>query len=117
MNGGDIRIVTDKISRAEIQELANQRFGDMAKAVIDLARDLMVIGGEMHADLESVLLEQGSKQTDLWGINLYPGVSDDSWIEFDSMINIRPTQGNRSRGVENAELRRKIIELVGRRVS
>lgn len=112
MTPGDVRIVTNKISRAEIQELANQRFGDMAKAVVDLERSVMAIGGEMHADLESLLLEQGSKQADLWGINLYPGVTSDAWIEFDSMINIRPAQGNRSRGVEDAGIRERISALV-----
>jgi len=112
MNDDDMRIVTNNISRAEIQELANQRFGDMTKAVVDLERRVMAVGGEMHADLEALLLEQGSKQMNLWGINLYPRIIDDSWIEFDSMINIRPTQGNRSRGVEDEATRKRIVELV-----
>jgi hypothetical protein len=77
----------------------------------------MAIGGEMHADEEATLLGLGSNQTDLWGINLYPaqyGQAD--WIEFDSMINIRPRQGNRSRGVEDSTAQEKIVAVVGRLV-
>ena len=77
----------------------------------------MVIGGGMHSDEEAVLIDLGSRQRDLWGINLYPdqyGSSD--WIEFDSMINLRPAQGNRTRSVEAAEVRDRIVMIVGRLV-
>jgi len=112
-----IRIIDQPVSRADLAEIAKERFGDMVKAVVDLNRGIMAIGGELHADEEEVLLEQGSKQGDLWGINLYPGTKDDSFLEYDSMINIRPSQGNRSRGVEDAALREKIREIVGRLVT
>jgi len=107
-----IRIITDKISFGEIKKIAEERFGDMVKCVLDLDRKIMAVGGEMHADEEAMLLEDGSKQVDLWGINLYPDKIGNDFVEFDSMINIRPRQDNRSRGVESAEIRNKIIEVV-----
>jgi hypothetical protein len=77
----------------------------MVKAVIDIERRVIVVGAAMHADEEAVLLDDGSRQTDLWGINLYPDeYPDEGWIEFDSMINIRPGEGNRSRGVEDTRV-------------
>jgi hypothetical protein len=106
------RIVRSAISLAEVRDLAQQRFGDMVKATIDVGRNVMAIGGELHADEESLLLEDGSAQSDVWGINLYPGEAGDDWIEFDSMINVRPSQGNRSRGVEDVALRERIRRVV-----
>jgi|SRR3989338_2673688 len=107
-----INIVKNSISRDEIQTLTNERFGDMVKAVVDVARGAMAVGGEMHADEEAALLADGSRQTDLWGINLYPAQTGDAFIEFDSMINLRPSQNNRSRGVENPEIRETIRTIV-----
>jgi hypothetical protein len=74
----------------------------------------MALGGELHADEERVLLDQGSKQSDLWGINIYHALPREEWIEFDSMINIRPSQGNRSRGVDDVNIQKAIIELANR---
>jgi len=108
----EIEIVMDQITRERLKELALQRFGDMVKAVIDIERRVMAVGGELHADEEQVLLDNGSKQQDLWGINLYPDMTDASWIEFDSMINLRPSQGNRSRSVDDEAIRRRIVEIV-----
>lgn len=113
----NIRIIADKISLAELKQTAEKRFGDMVKAVVDIEKNIMAIGGEMHFDEEQLLLEQGSKQENLWGINLYPDLSGEQFIEFDSMINIRPRRNNRSRGVENEETRKKIIEIVQKLVS
>ena len=74
--------------------------------------EAMAIGGELHSDDQALLIEDGSNQMHLWGINLYPAIRDESWIEFDSMINIRPSQGNRSRGVDDAETRKAILTVV-----
>ncbi len=112
-----IQFVTREIIRAELIGIAAEQFGDLVKAVVDVARGIMVIGGELHADEEAILLEQGSQQEDLWGINLYPGKSPDEWIEFDSLVNVRPSRGNRSRGVEDPAIRIKILEIVGKLVS
>ena len=74
----------------------------------------MAIGGELHSDEEAILLEQGSAQRNLWGINLYPANAAPEWIEFDSMINVRPAGGNRSRYVESAETRNAVTQIVDR---
>jgi hypothetical protein len=109
-----MRAVTDRdrVSLDELGRLAAGRFGDMIKAVVDLERRVMVVDAELHADQESQLLAEGSRQEDLWGINLYPSLSEEDWLEFDSMINLRPSFGNRSRGVDDASTRKKISDLV-----
>ncbi|MFH1098900.1 MAG: DUF5674 family protein [Candidatus Uhrbacteria bacterium] len=109
-----MRLVEGTISRDELCTLAAECYGDLVKVVVDLARGVMVVGGDLHADAEAMLLEQGSLQKDLWGINIYPSKLHPEWIEYDSMINLRPSQGNRSRGVEDAAIRGRIVELIGR---
>jgi hypothetical protein len=107
-----ILIVRTPTTRGNLASMAEIQFGDMVKAVVDLGRRVMAVGGELHSDEEAALLEDGSKQGDLWGINLYPAEPGDEWVEFDSMINIRPSLGNRSRGVDHPTLRRAIREVV-----
>ena len=86
----------------------------MVKAVVDIERQIMAMDAELHADEEAALLENGSCQEDLWGINIYPELdrNDPDFVEFDSMINLRPSQNNRSRGVEDNETRKKIKSIV-----
>lgn len=112
----EIRVVRDTISREELTEIAKQQFGDMVKAVVDIELGIMAIGGELHSDEEAVLLDQGSAQRHLWGINLYPGKPRNEWIEFDSMINVRPSAGNRSRYVESPEVQATVTRTVNRLV-
>ena len=107
-----IEIIRRPISRARLSSLAEAQFGDMVKAVVDVERGLMAIGGELHSDEEAALIEDGSAQEHLWGINLYPAEQGDAWLEFDSMINVRPSQGNRSRNVEDSALRDRIRRIV-----
>jgi len=107
-----MKIIQDSISIAELKKIARETFGNLVKAVVDVEKRIMVIGGELHSDEEARLLENGSRQEDLWGINLYPELTDENWLEFDSLINLRPLQNNRSRRVENPEIRKKIIEIV-----
>lgn len=107
-----IQIIKEKTHKDEIKKLVNEQFGNFVKAAVDIELKIMAIGGEMHADEEAILLEKGSKQENLWGINLYPNEPKEKWIEFNSMINIRPRQGNRSRGVEDENTKKKIIEIV-----
>ena len=108
----EIKIIKEKISLEELKAVAKERFGDMVKCVVDLEQKIMAIGGDLHADEEAVLLEQGSKQENLWGINIYPDMPREEWVEFDSMINIRPRQNNRSRTVESPEIQKQIIEII-----
>lgn len=107
-----IQIVREPMVLDALRDIAREQFGDMVKAVVDVARRLMAIGGELHADGEALLLEEGSRQADLWGINLYPDRPADERVEFDSMINIRPSQGNRSRSVEDPAIRQLIADIV-----
>jgi hypothetical protein len=111
-----MKIVTDTIAIDEIKEMAAGLFGEMVKAVVDVERGIIALDAELHSDLEALLLDNGSKQKNLWGINIYPEQSRDEFIEFDSMINLRPSQGNRSRGVEDKALCSKIIGIVTKKV-
>jgi hypothetical protein len=112
----DIKIIRDAVTKAALNEMAKLQFGDMVKAVVDVEQGVMAIGGELHSDEEAVLLDQGSVQKYLWGINLYPEQPIAEWIEFDSMLNVRPSGGNRSRYVERAEIRETITAIVNRLV-
>lgn len=112
----EIKVVKEPIPKRELTAIAEHQFGNLVKAVVDIETGIMAIGGELHADEEALLLSQGSKQEHLWGINLYPGKPEESWLEFDSMINIRPSANNASRYVDNAEIRKKIQEMVARLV-
>lgn len=112
MDPPPLQIVRERIARSRLAAIAEEQFGDMVKVVVDLSRGVMAIGGELHSDEEAALLDDGSRQQNLWGINLYPAESGGDWIEYDSMINVRPAQGNRSRDVEDEGLRKRIREVV-----
>lgn len=108
-----MRLLNQPIAIAELAKIARIRFGNLVKAVVDLEKKLIVVDAEMHADEEQFLLANGSKQKDLWGINLYPEkFGSAEFVEFDSMINLRPGQNNFSRGVEDENIRQKIIRVV-----
>jgi hypothetical protein len=107
-----MKIVEQKISLQELNELAKSKFGNMVKAVVDVKKEIMAIDAPLHADEEALLLNHGSRNEDLWGINLYPELIGDDWLEFDSMINIRPAQNNLIRGVTDPSVRQKIITIV-----
>ena len=109
-------IVSETIHLEELKKMAEERFGNMVKAVIDVHTEILAVDGELHADEEALLLEHGSRQENLWGINIYPEMPENEWVEFDSMINLRPSQGNRTRGVDNPEIRQRIVEIVSKRV-
>ena len=115
--GKIVKIIKDKLAFNELKPMASRIFENMVKAVVDIDRDLIALDAELHSDLEALLLQEGSKQDNLWGINLYPELSGEEFIEFDSMINIRPSQRNRSRGVENEAVRGKITAVVQKRIS
>jgi len=114
----EIQIVKKAIPKEKLLEMAKSQFGDLVKAVVDVKQEIMAVGGELHADGEVLLMEEhGSKREDTWGINLYPEKSEDEWIEFGSMINIKPSFGNRSRSVEDANIQTKIRQIVGKLVT
>lgn len=107
----------DTIHISELASIAEKMYGDLVKAAVDLQKNILIVDAEMHADEEQYLLEEGSNQNDLWGVNLYPSkFGTDDFIEFDSMINIRPRQQNMSRGVDDPKIREQIIKLVEQKV-
>lgn len=107
-------ILNSSTSIDELRPLASHFFGDMVKAVADVDRNLLALDAELHSDLEALLLSEGSKQEHLWGFNLYPELplSDPDFIEYDSLINIRPWQGNRGRDIEDPQVRGKIEHII-----
>ncbi|MFH0950954.1 MAG: DUF5674 family protein [bacterium] len=105
---------SESIGLADLQAMATPMFGNLVKAVVDIKMGVMILDMEMHTDGEQELLKNGSQQADLWGINLYPELSGDDFVEFDSMINLRPSQNNRSRGVDDINIRQQILSVVNR---
>ena len=113
-----MKIIKKNLPLVELKQMAAHVFVSFVKAVVDIEREIMAVDAELHSDLEALLLEEGSQQKNLWGINLYPDAAfGENFVEFDSMINLRPSQGNKSRGVDNPEMRKKIITIVEKRIT
>lgn len=109
-----MEIIEKSVTRQYVAAMQDNFFGDMVKGVVDIDKELLAVDAELHADLEKMLLEKGSQQSDLWGINLYPQLTGEDFIEFDSMINIRPYQDNPSRDVLDPETRERIKSVVNK---
>jgi len=110
-----MQLLEKKILCAELKTMSEKMFGDFVKAVVDIEKNIMVVDADMHADLEAYLVDLGSKQENVWGINLYPDkFGTDEFVEFNSMINVRPSQNNRTRGVDNPAIRKTIISIINR---
>ena len=113
----ETRIVRDKITKDELKVLAHAQYGDIIKAVVDVEQGIIGIGGELHVDIQSILIEkENSKTNDTWGINLYLDKTGDDFIEFDSMINLKPAFGNKTRGIVDIEIQKNIREIVNKLV-
>jgi len=111
----ETQIVKDAITRAQLRALAHEQYGDIIKAVVDVNTGVVGVGGELHVDIQSILIEkEGARGDTTWGINLYLDKTGDDFIEFDSMINLKPALGNKTRGVEDETIRQKIREIVDR---
>jgi len=109
----EIRILKKPITRFELKTVAKERFGDLAKAAVDIEQEIMAVGGELHSDEETLLIEkENSKPEFIWGINLYPEKPENEFIEYNSMINLKPAFKNRSRGVDDPAIREKIAAVV-----
>ncbi len=107
-----MQILQKSITRAELAALAENTFGDMIKCVADVRLGSLALDAELHADLERLLLENGSAEEDLWGFNLYPEEEGEDFIEYDSLINIRSWQNNPTRDVLDPDIREAIKRLV-----
>src|SRR3989344_1543944 len=114
----ETRIIKDKVGREELKALAHEQYGDIIKAVVDVNQEVLGVGGELHVDIQSLLIERENSQAeDTWGINLYIEKPGEDFIEFDSMINLKPLLGNKTRGVEDIEIQNKIREIVNKLVA
>ncbi len=111
-----MKIVEKEISIEELKKMAFKMFGNLVKGVVDVEEGILVVDAELHSDQEAYLLERGSKQENLWGINIYPDLDKEERVEFDSMINLRPSQNNNSRGVDNKEIQNKILDIVNSKI-
>lgn len=107
-----MEILSNKVSLDYIRDLSQNWYGEMIKAVADVQKRLIAVDAELHSDLERLLLENGSSQESLWGFNIYPDLDGEDFVEFDSLINIRPRQNNKSRDVEDPQIREKIVSIV-----
>ena len=109
-----IKIIRERISEAELKEFLGKPYSDMIKFVVDIQDGVIALGGELHADAEALLLEQGCKQSDLWGGNYYPLREREKKIEYESMINIRPSEKNYSTEVKDPQIRAQMLALASR---
>ena len=107
-----MQIISSSISKKDITGKYLHHFKDMMKAVVDIENNILAIDAELHSDLEELLLKNGSKQENLWGINIYPEASKEKFIEYTSLINIRPSQDNASMDIKSNDLRVKIQKIV-----
>jgi hypothetical protein len=110
-SSGIVLLSGARIDGAELRRLVDLYFEDMVKYVVDVSRGVLAVGGEMHADAEQLLLEDGSRQEDLWGANYYPGRGGEASVEFTALINIRPAHGNRSMEIQDPALRERVLDL------
>ena len=112
-----MKIVKEKITLNELKELAHEQFRSVIKAVVDIGQDIMAVGGELHVDMEVLLMEkEHSKRSDTWGINLYLDKTEDDFVDFDSMINLKPSLGNNTRNIENLDTKKKVKIIVAKLV-
>lgn len=112
----NIKIVADTITREEMSEIAKEFYGNMIKGVVDVENEIIALGGEYHMDANMILMEHGSRQDHVWGFNIYLDRNDD-WLEYVSLINIRPAAGNRSMFIEDQELCQKIKKIITKKIA
>lgn len=106
-----IYLLTDRAKPGQIYDMLLE-YHSMIKIAVDIRRNILAGGGEMHADCEQVLLEDGSEQDDIWGANWYPA---DQRVEFEALINIRPVLGNRGMVIQSQEIR-NAVEAITRTI-
>ena len=110
-----IKIIKEKITKQELIDMAKENYGDMIKAVVDIKKEIIAIGGEFHSDASVILVEQeGSNQEDVWGVNIYPEKEKNERLEFNSLVNIKPLKNNRDAEIESEEIKDKIKNIADR---
>ena len=110
-----MKIVKDQITLGELKTLARDQFVNIIKAVVDIEQEIIAVGGEFHSDLETLLMEEeGSKRENTWGINLRLDKTGEDFIQFDSMINLKPSSGNTTRSVEDPVIKEKVVKIANK---
>ncbi|MBI4086128.1 MAG: hypothetical protein HY433_02725 [Candidatus Liptonbacteria bacterium] len=112
----NIKIVEDKISLRELREIAQEFYTTMVKGVVDIEKEIVAFGGEYHADANEVMMENGSRQNDVWGFNVYFDRPRESWIEYISLINIRPKAGNMEMEIQDKNIRDKMEAIINSKI-
>jgi hypothetical protein len=107
-----ILIVREPVDQETLDALAKEWHQVLVKGVADISRAVVALGGEWHIDANNRLIEDGSEQKNLWGFNLYPKERGSEAIEYNSLINIRPMQGNRSMEIASEEIRKAVRRTV-----
>ena len=110
------KIIKDKISLEELEALAKEFYGSMIKGVADIERGVVAFGGEYHMDANITLIEDGSSQLNLWGFNVYFKKPREEWLEYTSLINIRPTAGNFDMMIDDKKIRQKVKEIINSKI-
>lgn len=108
----DILIIKEKINRENFKKIVKEWFEDMTKAVVDIEKEVIALGGELHSDALKLMIEKGYNPKNLWGINIYVDKDKDQRIEYNSLINIRPLENNRSLEIQSQKIKEKIRKIV-----
>ena len=108
----DIRIIKNPITRAEAKEIAKEFYVEMVKGVVDVEKGIIALGGEYHMDANTILIENGSEQKNVWGFNFYPDKAGDEQIEYKALVNIRPVHGNSVMEIQNEDLKTVMKNII-----
>ena len=108
----NIIILDHKINIEEVKKLADFWYGTMIKGTVDIESGRVALGGDYHIESSEILTSSGSKFEDIWGFNIRFEENEDGVLEFDSMVNIKPNLGNRSRSINNQEIIKKVTEII-----
>ena len=107
-----MQILEEPIKLSELKLMAEKMFGNLVKGVVDIERGVVAVDGEMHSDLAEVLVVSGSQGINLWGFDVYPEETTNAWLEFDSMINLKPLANNRIRGIADPIIREQAEAII-----
>ena len=108
----NVQLVRSRIDHAALTKLAGENYGEMIKGVVDVTREIVALGGELHADAQAALLRDGSRPEDIWGFNIYVEKPRRQRMDYTSFINVRPSAGNRSMEVQDHVLRKRMRDIV-----
>ena len=108
----NIKILENKINIEEVKKMADFWYGTMIKGTVDIEGERVALGGDYHIESSEMLINTGSKFENVWGFNIRFEENPEGVLEFDSMVNIKPNLGNRSRSINNEEIVKKAIGII-----